>query len=336
MKLVASPLMMRFPRWILLVALASGCFDAPGTVKVELKRKPVAGKTVATFSGEKITDAELAQNFAQLNPYTRARYQTLEQKREYLDGLVRYDLLTREAARRNLQNDSEVVETMKRVMVQRLLKTEIEDNPGTVSAEAINQYYDAHHGDYVKPSMTRLRHIFVKTDNKAKGEEALKKALALAPLDYAAFSLLAREQSEEPRTQPIEGDLRFLTDDELGKQYGQELVTAAAELKQVGEVYPKLVETHSGFHVLKLEGRQVALNLSVDQVKQSIVSTLTNDGKMDRYRTFLEGLKRTADIKIDESALAAVVVDPKAPMPAGSPSAGGFVPPPAPPEKVER
>ncbi len=319
-----------------LAALAAGCSDAPGVVKVDLRRKPVAGKTVATFGAETLTDAELANSFALLNPYTRARYQTLEQKREYVDGLVRYELLTREAARRNLHNDPEVVETMKRVMVQRLLKTQIEDKPVAPSAEAVKQYYDAHHNDYVKPAMTRLRHIFVKTQNKPKADEALKKALALAPLDYAAFSLLAREQSEEPRTQPIEGDLRFLTDDELSKQYGPELVTAAATLKQVGEVYPSLVETKAGFHVLKLEGRQVALNLAVDQVKQSIESTLSNEGKMERYRAFLDGLKKGADVKVDESALAAVVVDPKAPIPPGAPAVGGFVPPPAPPEKVER
>ena len=318
-----------------LTSLALACNDPPGTVKVELSRKGPAGKAVATWGAQTITDAELAARFAELNPYTRARYQTLEQKREYLDGLVRYELLAREAARRNLQNDPEVVETMKRVMVQRLLKTEIEDKPGTVSAEAIRQYYDAHQGDYVKPAMTRLRHVFVKTANRGKAEEVLKKALALAPLDYAAFSLLARESSEEPRTQPIEGDLRFLTDDELGKQYGPELVTAAAELKQVGEVYPKLVETKTGFHVLKLEGRQVALNLAMDQVKQSIESTLANDSKQERYRAFLQSLKKGSELKVDESALAGVVVDPRAPM-APSGTSGGFVPPPAPPEKPTR
>ena len=301
-------------------------------MKVELKRKAPAGKPVATYGAETITDSELTARFAELNPYTRARYQTLEQKREYLDGLVRYELLAREAARRNLQNDPEVVESMKRVMVQRLIKTEIEDKPGVITDEAIKQYYDGHQGDYVKPAMTRLRHVFIKSPNKAKAEEALKKAVALAPLDYAAFSLLARESSEEPRTQPIEGDLRFLTDEELGKQYGKELVTAAAELKQVGEVYPKLVETEAGYHVIKLEGRQVALNLSMDQVKQSIESTLANDSKMDRYRTFLDGLKKGAELKVDESALAGVVVDPRAPMVPGG-GAGGFVPPPAPPEK---
>jgi peptidyl-prolyl cis-trans isomerase C len=317
-----------------LTCLVLACNDPAGTVKVELKRKGPVGKPVATYGAETITDTELATRFAELNPYTRARYQTLEQKREYLDGLVRYELLAREAAKRNLQNDPEVVESMKRVMVQRLIKTEIEDKPGTVSPEAIQKYYDAHHGDYVKPAMTRLRHVFLKTENRAKADEALKKALALAPLDYAAFSLLARETSEEPRTQPIEGDLRFLTDEELGRQYGPELVTAAAELKQVGEVYPKLVETKAGFHVIKLEGRQVALNLELSQVKQSIESTLANDSKMERYRVFLEGLKKGAELKVDESALAGVVVDPRAPMvPSGT--SGGFVPPPAPPEKSD-
>ncbi len=320
---------------LVLASLATACSDAPGTVKVELKRKVPDGKPVATFGSETITDTELAARFAELNPYTRARYQTLEQKREYLDGLVRYELLAREAAKRNLQNDPEVVEAMKRVMVQRLIKTEIEEKPGLIGGDEVKKYYDAHVSDYVKPAMTRLRHVFVKTENRAKGEEILKRAVALQPLDYAAFSMLARENSEEPRTQPIEGDLRFLTDDELSKQYGPELVTAAAELKQVGEVYPKLIETKTGFHILKLEGRQVALNLAMDQVKQSIESTLANDSKMDRYRTFLEGLKKGAALNVNESNLAGVVVDPRAPM-VPSTSAGGFVPPPAPPEKTEK
>src|SRR4051794_8961310 len=108
---------MIFPRCALaltLLALCLGC-DSPDTVTVKLRRKSVPGKTVATFGRETITDAELAGQFAELNPYTRVRYQTLEQKREYLDGLVRYELLAREAARRDLQNDPEVVDTLKRV-----------------------------------------------------------------------------------------------------------------------------------------------------------------------------------------------------------------------------
>src|SRR4051812_32799266 len=88
-----------------LCLLITSCSDEPGTVKVDLRRKKVAGKTVAVYAGQTITDAELNAAFAELNPYTRVRYQTLEQKREYLDGLVRYELLAREAARRNLQND---------------------------------------------------------------------------------------------------------------------------------------------------------------------------------------------------------------------------------------
>ena len=69
-------------------------------------------------------------------------------------------------------------------------------------------------------------------------------------------------------------------------------------------------------------------------LKRSIESTLANDSKMDRYRAFLEGLKKGAELKVDESALAGIVVDPRAPMvPSGT--TGGFVPPPAPPEKSD-
>jgi peptidyl-prolyl cis-trans isomerase C len=298
-------------------------------------KKPEGGKSVATWSGDSITDAELKVRFAEMSPYARARYQTLEQKKEYVDGLARFELLAQEALRRGLANDPDVVETAKKVMVQRLMAQEMDSKAFPVPDDKIAAYYEKHRSDFVKPAMTRLAHVFFKKENKEKAEATLAEALKLQTLDYAGFAKLARERSEEPRTQPIEGDMRFLSDDELSQQYGPELVAAQKELTQIGLVLPRLVETHDGWHVVRLQGRQVALDVPLDKAKTQIQLTLLNDAKQEHYRQFLEGLKKQGDYKVDDAALGAIEVDPKAPSVEAKGPQPTFIPPPE-PKKVEQ
>src|SRR4051812_11218274 len=223
----------------MLLCLVTAC-DKGGAGAMDFRhKKPEGGKPVATWSGDNISDAELKVRFAEMSPYARARYQTLEQKREYVDGLARFELLSQEALKRGLANDPDVVETAKKVMVQRLLALELDNKAFTVPDDKVAAYYEKHKSDFVKPAMTRLAHVFFKRENKEKAEATLADALKLQVLDYAGFARLARERSEEPRTQPIEGDMRFLSDDELSEQYGPELVAAQKELTQIGTVLPR-------------------------------------------------------------------------------------------------
>lgn len=295
-----------------LTVLLLGC-DKPSSGMDFRHKKVEGGKPVAKWQGDAITDAELKARFAEMTPYQRARYQTLEQKKDYVDGLARFELLAQEALKRGLHNDPEVIETAKKVMVQRLLAQELDTKAFTVSDERIQQYYDKHKSDFVKPAMTRLAHVFFKPENKAKAEATLDEALKLQPLDYAGFAKLARERSEEPRTQPIEGDMRFLSDEELSAQYGPELVEAQKQLPNIGMVYPKLVETKAGFHVIRLQGRQVELNVTVDKAKQQIQLTLLNETKQEHYRDLLERLRKESGYEVDDNALGALEIDVKAP-----------------------
>ena len=320
--------------------LLCACQDKPGSVRVDFHRaKPAAlstGTWVARSQFDTITDTELNERFAEMNPYARARYQTVELRRDYVEGLMRFELLAQEATKRGLANDPEVVETAKRAMVQLLLKKELDEGAGAITDDQLKKYYEAHKSDYVKPAMTRLSHIFFTTANRSKAEAVLEAAKALAPLDYAAFGKLARDNSEEPRTQPLDGDLRYLSDEELSAQYGAELLPAAAALTQVGAVYPQLVETAKGVHIVKLQGRQIALNLSVDQAKPSIQQLLLNDTKQERYKALLERLKRESGYELNDAALAAVVVDPKAPPKESKLPQPGFAPSPAATSKSDK
>lgn len=322
--------MIRFSS-LLLLTLLCGC-DSPGVAKMDFRRTPPVGVTggtwVAKFGSQTITDAELAARFSEMNPYARARFQTVEQRRDYVEGLVRFELLAQEAVKRDLHNEPEVVEAARRVMVQLLLKKELDEGSGGVTDAQVAAYYQAHTSDYVKPAMTRLSHIALKKEDRAKADALLLQAQALAPLDAAGFGKLARENSQDERTRELDGDMRFLSDEELATQYGPELATAAAALVRVGDLAPGLVETPKALHIVKLQGRQLALNLSVEQAKPSIQQLLANESKQERFRSLMERLKKDARLELNESSLAAMVVDPKAPAtPSGAPSPG-FIPAP--------
>lgn len=313
---------------------ACACETPPGVAKMDFRRTPPVGVTggtwVAKFGGQTLNDSELNQRFSEMNPYARARFQTVEQRRDYVDGVVRFELLAQEAVKRGIQNDPEVVEAARRVMVQQLLKKELEEGNGGVTDAQISSWYETHKSDYVKPAMTRLAHIAFPKDQREKAEEIFAKAKALEPLDAAGFGRLAREFTNDARTKELDGDMRFLSDEELSTQYGPELSAAAAKLIKVGDLSDGLVETAKAFHIVKLQGRQLALNLSLEQARPSIQQLLANESKQERFRALMERLKKEAKVEINDASLAAMVIDPKAPALPSTGPAPGFIPAPPP------
>ncbi len=274
------------------------------------------GTPVATFGNDSVTAEELKQRFAEMSPFIRARYQTMEQRKEYVDGLARFELLVAEARRRGLQNEPEVVDAAKKMMVQKLIQKEFDEKKSPVGDAEISEYYEKHKSDYVKPESTRLADIFIaagkddpqRSKKKQLAEEVLTKAKANKPTDSAAFIALVRQYSEDPKTKPLDGDMRFLTEPEVTAQYGPEVAAASAGMKQLGDLSP-VVETAQGFYVLRFQGRQAAINHGLDQVKTQIQSRIAFDRRQQNFTKFVETLKANAGYKLNEAALAKVEID---------------------------
>jgi peptidyl-prolyl cis-trans isomerase C len=326
--------------WVLALALGFGfvssCSDGQAP-RVDFGHHAPGGTAVARFGGDRVTAEELERRFLEMSPYSRARYQTVEQKRDYVDGMVRFELLVQEAVRRGLANDPEVVESTKKVMVQRLLQKELDQDPPPLTGAELQAEYDRHRSDYQRPEMVRLSHIFfaapagdaaLRARKLAQAKDALAQALALNAIDFAAFGKLAQQLSEDPRTKPLDGDLRYLTREELAAQHGAEVAAASDELKAVGQVLPRVLETDRGFHVLKLRGRQPAVNLSLADVKAQLEGKLRYERRTAHFEQFLEDLKKRSGYQVDLEALARVPVDMKAPIQQPSGPAPGFLGPP--------
>lgn len=326
-----------------LSALACGalamaaCKPAPkaGEATVDFRHNRAGtGTPVATFHGDSITAEELKERFAEMNPFARARFQTVEERKQFVENMVRFELLAAEALNRGLQNDPEVVHQAKTVMVQKLLSKEFDEKPMPISDEAVSAFYDKHKGDYVKPEMVRLSHVFVRAEagsaereaKRKQAEKVLAEAQALQALDFNGFGRVAAENSEEERTKPLRGDMRYLSNEDLAKQYGDEVAKAAATLTQVGQL-SGIVETPQGFHVLKLQARQAALNLGVEQVKTQIQRRLLQEKRAESFNQFVDGLRTRANYKLHDAPIANIEIDMKAPPkePKGPPP--GYIPP---------
>ena len=68
-----------------------------------------------------------------------------------MEGLLRFELLVKEALSRDLQDDPDVVETAKKVMVQKLIQKELEARSAPPTDAELAAYYESHKSDYVRP-----------------------------------------------------------------------------------------------------------------------------------------------------------------------------------------
>jgi peptidyl-prolyl cis-trans isomerase C len=328
------------PLALALLALAS-CQQAPapGEARVDLRHTSQPGGTpVARWQGDAVTAEELERRLREMSPALRERYQAPEARREYVEDMARFELLVREALERGLHQDPEVVAIMKRALVNRLVREQWEEVPVTVSDAEVAEAYTRAQGDFVRPAQVRLSHIFLAAPRgeparvaaaRREAEEVLARAKALPALDFGGFGQLAREASEEPRTQPLEGDMRFLSDEALARTYGPEVAEAARGLGDSGAL-SGVVQTEAGLHILKLRGRQAALNLGLEEAKSHIVARLTQEKRNRAWADFLAGLSRRLELSVDDVALAKGVVDMSAPMQKPSGPLPGTVPPPTP------
>ena len=85
-----------------------------------------AAKVVAKVGQSMITVGDVTRQINRLSPYIRRRWAAPEKRKEFLDKLVRVELLSQEAERLGLRDDPEIQRTLKQVMIRLFVKDELE------------------------------------------------------------------------------------------------------------------------------------------------------------------------------------------------------------------
>lgn len=265
----------------------------------------------------KITVGEVEDAINKQSPFLRARYQDPEKLREFIDDMVRFELLAREAERREYDEHEAVVRTAKQNAVQQLVRKEFDEKitPQSITDEAVREYYEAHRDEFRRPETVRASHILVSSEKEAKA--LLKEA---KDADVRAFRELAREHSVDSETKHRGGDLRYFTKE--GRPPGSrdapvapELVAAAFALDEVGEMVSSPIQVGDNYSILKLTARRASEKKSLDKAEHGIRLRLWRKQRQDAVEDFVASLRKKHEPQIHPDRMRPIQLDTAAPSP---------------------
>lgn len=182
-----------------------------------------------------------------------------------------------------------VMESLKK----ELIATKYLSQNSEVSEKEAKNYYNKNKEDFFEISAS---HILIsnydeagnevsdkqKAKNKEKAEKILKRVQ-----NGESFDDLALENSDDTYTSSDGGDLGFFHKGKMEENFEN----AVFSLKN-GEIYPEVVETSYGYHIIKKTGEQYA---EFDDVKDSLVESLAGD----KQSTLLKNAQEKYDVKLN-------------------------------------
>jgi peptidyl-prolyl cis-trans isomerase C len=312
----------------LAVAVTAGasCSQEPKTQSSSSQRTGPGTQTaaelsapVATIDGHVITVDDFQQRINEQSPYIRARYTSMEQKRVFLDNLVRFEVLAQEAQRRGFDKDPDVVRTMKQVMIQKLMKSEFEDRftPDNISEAEMQAFYNQHRDEYVKPEEIRVAAIIVK--DSATATKVAAAARSETGRTNKGFRDLVSQYSIDNDSKVRGGDLRYFGRETT--EVPKPVVTAAFDLKNIGDVAGP-IKADGTFYVIKQTGHRKPMTKTYEDVKRQIQNRLYRERRTEAQKSFIDNLRKSAKITIDDKALSTVRVEPGSSQPPAGGHAG--------------
>ena len=153
-----------------------------------------------------------------------------------------------------------------------------------VKDEDVEAFYNDNKAMFEVSEQVRARHILVKDQDLA--EELLERAQA-----GEDFADLAREYSEDAVSQAAGGDLGFFPRGMMVPEFEEAAFGAG-----VGEIVGP-VETTYGYHIIKVEGKEPAKTLSLEEMEENIRSYLQEEEKIRAFSTYIKELKEKAEIE---------------------------------------
>jgi peptidyl-prolyl cis-trans isomerase C len=298
-----------------------------------------AAKVVAKVGERSITVGDVTRQINRLSPYIRRRWAAPEKRKEFLDKLVRVELLSQEAERLGLGDDPEIQRTLKQVMIRLFVKDVLEKDvlPSSVPEAELKAEYEKEIDKYKRPEQVRASHIVVATKTEAT---KLIAELKQNTTDARVFREKAREASLDAESKDRGGDLGYFSKPAQRREdeplIDPKVAEAAWTLANIGDLYAEPVQTSKGFHVIKLTNKRPEMNRTFDSVKRIIESRLLRDKRKEAMDKYVADLRGKSKVEVFAENLDKLKVEvspeememPPGMMPGGMPP-GMIAPPPS-------
>ncbi|MDZ7337540.1 MAG: peptidylprolyl isomerase [candidate division KSB1 bacterium] len=262
---------------------------------------------VARVGNRVIRLSEFEQDFSKNRTPNFIKTTTFKERKDHLMSMVERTLKIADAYSRHYDRLPEVVQPVEREMEQRLFSSYVEKKVvDRLVTEAEMQ-------DYWRKSSVqlRVRHLLLVVPRDADEHteaEVRKRAWELRDriLKGESFFDVAKNYSQDHMSSTKGGDLGFIRWGEGG--YDDAFFQAAFSLKE-GELSTP-IRTQRGYHILRVEGKQVSglgeYEQAKDRIKDQLLKTKQAQLEKEYYR-FAEELERRYKVQYDSTAMAALV-----------------------------
>lgn len=257
---------------------------------------------LARIGDEKITSADLERVIGYYSPDQQKQLQDDPQMRAALlrrivQGKVLADIARskgfdkREDIREQLRflvNDYLAMEFVRREIISKI----------EVSEDDKKLYYKTYRESFMTPEMVKAAHILIRLGKNASEDEkkrAREKAEdILERLKKGEdFADLAAEFSEDAASRDRGGDLGLFPRGTMAPDF-EEVVFSLKPGETSG-----IVETHLGFHIIKLEERKAPALRSYKEVEEKIESEIFKQAKKSRVEDFIEKAMEESGVEFE-------------------------------------
>jgi peptidyl-prolyl cis-trans isomerase C len=240
-----------------------------------------------------VTSDDFMEKFDTLPAWAQKRFTDDEGKKQFVNEIIKEELLYQEAVSRGIDNEphfqKKIKEFKRMTLVSEMLKNEVEGK-STVKEQELRDFYERHKDTFTAGEEVKASHILV--DTEAEAEDIMKKILK-----KESFSELAKQLSKDHTSAIKGGDLGFFGKGRMVSEFDK----VAFELDP-GEVSDP-VKTQFGYHIIKVIEKRMSKQRDFDEVKSVIERRLKAEKQKTLFDTYIKSLREKSATEINEEAL---------------------------------
>jgi peptidyl-prolyl cis-trans isomerase SurA len=219
-----------------------------GTALILNSCAPSSSQVVlAKFGDQNITVKDFENAYVNnVGSYDAAKKDSVSKLRNFLDLYVDFQMKLRDAHEKGYDKDpelqKELIDYKKKVGVSYILEKQLVD-------PALKKLYERRKWEY------RVSHIMIRPENNS---DLFAKKLAGSLLDSikngTSFNVIAEKYSKDLSSAKDGGDIFYITAGELPTEFED-----AVYVTEPGQVYPEVVHTKYGYHIIKVTGKRLRI-----------------------------------------------------------------------------
>lgn len=273
----------KFKKWLLVVV----CVIVVAAAGYSIYRSRFYKKdAVAIINGQKITIAQLKKKISKYPDFYQQYMKQYPQ--EALNDYIGELLLLQQAkkyAKKYREKINEQIEDYKKDLLIREYLNDQVMSKAEITEDEIKAYYNEHLKEFFMPERVHLYEIVVPTQEAA---ETILKRLNTGE----DFSEIARKESISTSSKDKGGDIGIISRGQLMPEM-EELIFSM----KTGEVFPKVIKTEQGYHIVKVGEKMPAQLQTLEQASPTIRQNLIQMRKKQLLQTYVNQLKNQSKIQ---------------------------------------